>query len=126
LYLLRVRLPLAFGRVVLMDRSLFDTLVDLSIRCDDQTIARRIPLRLLAWLAPRAGCAWHLQIDPGVAHARKVDDFTAAELTHRAALYDEMAEAHGLTGLRTDGDLEKTLERVVFVTLKRYFEGFRA
>lgn len=121
LYLLRVRMPLLLGRVVLMDRSLFDTLVDLSVRCGDRNIARRIPLRLLAWLAPRPGCAWHLQVDPEAAHARKADDFPVAELTHRAARYDEMAETWGLTAVRTDGDPDETLRKVVNVTLKRYF-----
>ena len=124
LFLLRVRLPMAFRRVIILDRSLYDTLVDLQIRCDDPSIASRLPIAVLAWLAPKPAVAWFLQVDPEVAHRRKKDDFSPETLSRRASCYADVAKQQGLRTVRTDDDVRTTVREVIDTTLKRYADSY--
>ncbi len=121
---LRARFAMWRGHVVLLDRSVHDTLLDLRIRCADPHVERRLPLRLLAKIAPRTGVSWYFKVDPAVAHQRKDEDYTLEMLTRRSQDYDDYATAAGMRVVRTDQELEAAVQEVVSTTLQAYFGSY--
>ena len=95
---LYVRRALRRGQVVVADRYLFDSLVDLAVDLDEppEVAARRLSQWYTAML-PRPDCVFLLDVDPVTAYARKSDVPSLDYLTRRRAHYLALARAGGWT-----------------------------
>lgn len=122
--LLRTRLTLCRGRlrrrVVICDRYLLDSLVDLVIRCDRREsigdLARRAPGR---WF-PHPDLGIVLQVEAEAAFARKEQEFTREQMSVRARLYVEAVEAGGVVAIDTTAGKAATFARLTTAFLERY------
>lgn len=91
LSLWKIYLPLLFGKVVLVDRYVFDAYVDLLA---DTKISRAdiLPLRLLLKLLPKKRILIMLDVDENIAMQRKKDILSKAYLSMRKESYHTVAK----------------------------------
>lgn len=87
--------PLAQGRVLVSDRYVFDTVVDLALdRGHDTAASLELIGELLAW-APRPDHVLYVACPPKVALARKDDVPDLDYVARRHVVYEELAQVLG-------------------------------
>lgn len=118
--LVRVRLPLLRGRVVVCDRYLVDSIADLMIRCGQSELAGRYRNSPLFHLFPKPDLALHLVVSPEESLRRKDDGFTRTQLQARHDLYQSLARHFELVDINTEEGLEQVLTRVTDLVTARY------
>jgi dTMP kinase len=125
LRLQRVRLTLLRGRSVVCDRYTFDSLADLLARLPGSE--RSLPSRAAGFLlgaAPQPDIAFLIEVEAGVAHARKEDGTTLASRRDLASAYEALRGAAPFH--RLDGALPfpEMAQRAIVETLRRTFDAF--
>lgn len=122
--LLRARLQLRWGRlrrrVVICDRYLADSLVDLAIRCGRREGLDSLASRLPACAFPRPDLTLVLLADAATAHGRKEQEFTLEQMELRARLYGEVARIEGAVVIDSTQGKEATFRRLHEAFLARY------
>lgn len=98
------------GRVLLMDRYFYDTLVDFAAR------EGRVRRDLLLRLTPRPDLAVYLDIDPHEAYARK-GEYSVAYLARRAEAYRALFP-HLPTALRLAASDRESVRRAVAAAMR--------
>jgi len=126
LLLQRVRLTLLRGRSVVCDRYAFDSMADLLARLPERD--RDFPSRAAGFLlgaVPRPDIAILIEVEPGVAHARKGDGTTLESRRDLSRAYDALREAAPF--IRLDGALPypEMAQRAIEETLRRTFAAFQ-
>jgi thymidylate kinase len=86
---LRRRLTGSSADVLVLDRYRLDSMVKLGFWYAEVPSAWLS--RVVAWLAPAPDVEILLRVDPGVAYARKAEQWSLSELSRQARLYDEAA-----------------------------------
>jgi thymidylate kinase len=103
------------GRVVIYDRYVLDTIVDLRFFYARQT-SLRLQEMLVRLLAPSPRCAVLLDLPAEVAHARK-PDWSLAETQLRAELYRREQVRLGLRRLDARGPRDQVTAEITFAVL---------
>jgi thymidylate kinase len=86
---LRRRLSASSAEVLVLDRYRLDSTVKLGFWYAEVSTAWLS--RVVAWLAPAPDVEILLRVDPAVAYARKAEQWSLAELSRQARLYDDVA-----------------------------------
>jgi len=86
---LRRRLSGSSADVLVLDRYRLDSMVKLGFWYAEVSTAWLS--RVVAWIAPAPDVEVLLRVDPSVAYARKAEQWSLAELTRQARLYDDAA-----------------------------------
>jgi thymidylate kinase len=86
---LRHRLSASSAEVLVLDRYRLDSTVKLGFWYAEVSTAWLS--RVVAWLAPAPDVEILLRVDPAVAYARKAEQWSLAELSRQARLYDDVA-----------------------------------
>jgi thymidylate kinase len=89
------------GRAVICDRYTLDAAAFLRFRYGEQRRFRR-QIRLLERLSPQPLRAYHVDVSPATAHARKAEQYSLDELDRQTRLYREERDDLGVTAL--DGE----------------------
>jgi thymidylate kinase len=87
---LRRRLSASSADVLVLDRYRLDSMVKLGFWYSEVSTAWLS--RVVGWLAPAPDVEILLRVDPGVAYARKAEQWSLNELTRQARLYDDAAD----------------------------------
>lgn len=118
---LSVRRPLKRGEVVVCDRYIFDTIVDLAhdLHCP---IARAEKLCGARWI-PQPDVRFLLDLPGEIAFARKDDSYSAARLEERRALYLSIAPAHRLTMVDARQPFDQVARQITRAVEARYAQG---
>jgi thymidylate kinase len=121
-YQWRVRWPLLRGEVVVADRYVLSTLIDLGARLERPDIGRSLAGRLLRWLAPRPRHAFWFEIPADRALARKEGGESAGLLRAQADRAGPLRLDLGAERLDATEPLADLNDRVVQDVLSDYFD----
>jgi len=95
-YVIKTRLLMAMGNVVICDRYVCDALVDYTLYTGDAIEALPAPLRWLERTALRPRVRVLLDVDPGEALRRKPEEGGVAHLEQAREAFAALAERHAL------------------------------
>jgi thymidylate kinase len=121
-YQWRVRWPLLRGEVVVADRYVLSTLIDLGVRLERPDVACAPAGRLLRWLAPRPRHAFWFAIPADRALARKEGGESAALLRAQADLAGPLSLELAAARLDATEPLALLNDRLVREVLSDYFD----
>jgi thymidylate kinase len=121
-YQWRVRWPLLRGEVVVADRYVLSTLIDLGARLERSDVAHLPAGRLLRWLAPRPRHSFWFAIPADLALARKEDGESAGLLRAQADLAGPLSSALAAERLDATEPLADLSDRLVREVLSDYFD----
>lgn len=93
---LQIRWKISANKVVLCDRYIYDTFVDLSVKFPDIVIEKKWLWRFLKAFSPKPDLQYFLDIPVEVSVLRKSDNWSVAELEHRATLYRRIIQERKL------------------------------
>lgn len=119
-YALRIGWPLLRGEVVVADRYLVSTLVEMAARLDSPSVHRTLPARLLRLLAPRAQRTFWFDMPVDVAVRRKGGQESRVFLARQVTMADVLVG--DLCAERIDGSLplDQISDRLVTEILRTY------
>ncbi|MDY0020112.1 MAG: dTMP kinase [Anaerolineae bacterium] len=106
-----VRMPLRQGKIVICDRYIFDTMVDLQQEMSGPTTHIQKALRA-AWI-PQPDFKFLLDLPEAAAFARKNDTASLGFLRERRDAYMDIATAHGLTIIDAGQPIDRVFERIM-------------
>ncbi len=110
--LFRVKIPLAFGRVVVCDRYLADSIVDLMVRCNMTGPGDSIPRSVYYKMFPKPDLSLHLRVSPEASLARKREEFNREQLAARCELYSRVSQFWKMREIDTERDLDIVFDDV--------------
>jgi hypothetical protein len=124
----RIWLPAFLGRIVVADRYVYDTAIEVeqSLPADDQI--GRFLVGLMLRLAPKPHRAFLLDVEAGLARGRKPDEPWHRDLEAERQLYRDAAARHGLALVPTGGPFGGSVDpmiREVFMAYMGRFETVR-
>ena len=121
--LFKVKVPLIFGKNIVCDRYVYDTVItDLSV---DMNYSKNGVISLLNNLLrffPEPDIAFLIDAPEGIAYNRKDDTPSIDYLKDRRKIYLDVGKEYGMTILEGS----KTLEELKFLIQNRVFEEVRA
>jgi thymidylate kinase len=123
-YLLRARLPAALGRVVVCDRFVYDTAVEMaqSLPPDDEWGRRAI--RAMLALTPPPDLGYVLDVPPGVARERRPEEGLPGDLDDTRGRYLRVADESGLPLVPNVGSFADVNDALVRDVITRYMAGY--
>ena len=124
-YARRIGWPLLRGEVVIADRYLLSTLMELAARLDRPDIGRTVPGRILKLLAPRPRFSFWFDVPSEVALARKAGQESPAFLQRQATLLPGLAAEMGATRLDGTRPLAELNVELVTQVLRDYLDAHR-
>ena len=113
--LFKIWIPNIFRhQVIVLDRFVFDKIVDLSIDMRDPKLMLKLPGRLLKRLLPRKAFSIHLRVDNDRIFERRPDVRWDESYLVRAALYEEICKIYGENRkVDNNGELKDTLDAIM-------------
>jgi thymidylate kinase len=118
--LLQIRWGRLRRRVVICDRYLADSLVDLAIRCGRTESIDHLASKAPARWFPRPDLSIVLLADARTAHGRKEQEFTLEQMELRARLYGEATRAASAQAIDTTAGKPATFARLRDIVLALY------
>jgi thymidylate kinase len=123
-YTLRVRLPALLGRVVVSDRYVYDTAVEMDASLPKEARWSRLAIRTLLKLAPAPDLGYVLDLSPETAQERKTDEVWHAEIDAERRRYQALAGQHGLRVLSTEGGFAESNDLLLREVIMTYMAGY--
>ncbi len=111
--LILVRLPLAFGRTVVCDRFILDTLVDAASSCERMDMVASPWLRLSSTLAPPRTTTILLTASASTLQRRRPELSIDPAFAMRSALYDAISQEESIFRVGTEDEFEVVHERIL-------------
>lgn len=122
--LLRPRIHLTAGRVVVCDRFVYDALVDYTLYTGDAIDALPAPLRWLERAAPRPDVRVLLDVEPDEALRRKPEEGGREHLEAARRAFSALADRHGLELVPSGAGPEAVQERLARTALDAFYEDY--
>jgi hypothetical protein len=123
-YLLRAWLPARLGRVVVADRYVYDTAVEMDASLPAEARWSRLAIAVMLGLVPRPDVAYVLEVKPETAQARKPDEVFHLDLAAERWRYRALAHRRGLRLLSTEGAFADSNDRLIREVLTAYMGSF--
>jgi thymidylate kinase len=123
-YLLRVRVPLVTGKVVICDRYAYDGAVELRQRLPPSDRLSDLPVRLLVALSPKPRAAYLLDVPAPLAVQRSGEMTAASEVHRERELYLRIAHDHSLRIRDASQDCLTVNDTLVREVLQEYLDDF--
>jgi thymidylate kinase len=123
-YLLRAWLPARLGRVVVADRYVYDTAVEMDASLPAEARWSRLAIAAMLGLVPRPDVAYVLEVKPETAQARKPDEVFHLDLAAERWRYRALAHRRGLRLLSTEGAFADSNDRLIREVLTAYMGSF--
>ena len=111
--LLRVYVPLWFGRALVCDRFVLDMIVDLTVALDDRSFVYRYPGRLFLRFLPRAAQVGILALDAETIRRRRPDLRVDRRLEGRVAAYRRLAADTGIREIDASRPIQEVFDQVL-------------
>lgn len=119
--LLRIKIPLIFGKNIICDRYVYDTIVDLTVYSHYTNAKTKNILKNLFYLLPKPNLIFLIDLPEEVAFQRKEDTPSIEYLRERRDIYLHIGKEHGmviLDGSKELNELEGLIRKEVFGELK--------
>ena len=116
----RAHLPALLGRIVVTDRYVYDTTVEMDASLPSDARWSRTAIAAMLRLAPRPHYPYVLDIPPETARERKTDEVWHADLERERSQYLVLARRCGLRVLSNRGTFEATNDRLVREVMMSY------
>jgi hypothetical protein len=113
LSLLRVRLPMMLGYVVVCERYVLDMLIDLALALDDPSLWQRYPGRLFFTLLPPRARVVVLDLDPATIYQRRPELRQDRSLVSKRERYLQLARENKLAIMSTELDARTLVEEMI-------------
>lgn len=123
-YVLKVRMLLAFGYVVICDRYVYDALVDFALYSGTDAARPPFALNLMRVMVPRPRVAVVLDVEPDEALRRKPDEGATDHLTEARAMYLGLAKSHRLTVMPAGAPADAIQARVARLSLDAFYARY--
>ncbi len=120
----RVWVPALLGRVVVADRYVYDTAVEVELSLPAGDRVGRLLNRLMVRLVPRPHRAFVLDVAPAVARGRKPDEPWHRDLEAEAGLYRKLASGQGLPLVPADESFGQSVDPIIRDVLMAYMARF--
>lgn len=121
---LRIALPARRGRIVIADRYVYDTAVEMDATLPASDRGSRLAIAALLRLAPKPDRAYLLTVPPATAQSRRPDEQLTGDADEERRHYRELALQHGLRQLPNDGPFEVSNDRLVRESLMQFMMGY--
>src|SRR6266542_2547224 len=119
-YAIRARLPGLLGRVVVSDRYVYDTAVELDASLPPQARWSRLAIAAMLAAVPRPRFGYVLDVSESSARARKPDEPWHATWEAERTAYARLAERFGLRRLSTEGAFALSNDRLIREVMMDY------
>jgi thymidylate kinase len=119
--LLRIKIPLIFGKTIICDRYVYDTIVDLTVYSHYTNAKIKNMLKNLFYLLPKPNLIFLIDLPEVVAFQRKEDTPSIEYLRERRDIYLHIGKEQGmviLDGSKELNELEGLIRKEVFGELK--------
>jgi thymidylate kinase len=123
-YLVKTRLLMAVGKVVICDRYVYDALVDYTLYTGDAIDALPAPLRWLERAAPRPQVRILLDVDPSEALRRKPEEGAVTHLEQAREAFAVLAGRHGMEVISLGPGPEEVQQRLARTALDAFYERY--
>jgi thymidylate kinase len=120
----QARWPAMRGRIVVLDRYVYDTAVELDASLPRDAAWSRLAIAALLRLAPRPDLAFVLDVSLPTAQQRKPHEIWHSSFDQERRCYRALAETHGLRVVSVEGDFAESNDRVVRETVMTYMGEF--
>jgi thymidylate kinase len=111
-YLFKIILPLNLGSVIICDRFIFDTLVDLMINLNNFSINKTIIGRLYLMLVPKNTKVVLLDLNESIIRKRRTDLARDQSLEARRIAYHQLAKDLNVPTIVNDGMIDDVNNRI--------------
>lgn len=123
-YLLRVHLPALAGRIVIADRYVYDTAVEMDGSLPCAARWSRLAIAAILKATPRPRLAYVLDVPPCIARQRKTDEVWHADMERERDQYRALAQRLRLRLLSTDGEFAQANDRLIQEVMTAYMAGW--
>ena len=123
-YVIKTRLLMALGNVVICDRYVYDALVDYTLYTGDDIGALPAPLRWLERTAPRPGVPVLLDVDPAEALRRKPEEGGVTHLEAARETFAVLAGRHRLELIPAGPGPDAVSEQLARSALDAFYENY--
>lgn len=123
-YLVHVRLPLIFGKIVICDRYVYDAAAEMNCVLQKGDRLNRLAIKFMLALAPKPDVAYLLDLPEQVCAARKKDNTESGYLLMQRKAYQELAARYGLKIKNTDRDYRLTTDEIIPEVMVHYLDNF--
>jgi thymidylate kinase len=119
-FTLRACLPALVGRIVVTDRYVYDTAVEMDASLPTEARWSRAAMEAMLRLAPRPRFRYLLDVAPETARERKTDESWHPDLDQERRSYESLARRFGLRILSNQGTFASTNDRLVREVMMSY------
>ncbi len=119
-FTLRACLPALLGRIVVTDRYVYDTAVEMDASLPSEARWSRAAMQAMLRLAPRPRFRYVLDVAPETARERKTDESWHPHLEQERRSYERLARRFGLRILSNQGSFATTNDRLVREVMMSY------
>ncbi|MFX0135429.1 MAG: dTMP kinase [Candidatus Hodarchaeota archaeon] len=119
--IIKIRLPLLYGKNFMCDRYYYDSIVDVVVNFDITYIKAKEIFRFFIGI-PEPLIVFYIEIPEEVAYARKKDIYKLSYLKDRKKVYSFLKEDFKMISLDGTQSLEKMEEQISY-TLSSYLES---
>jgi thymidylate kinase len=125
LYLIKARLLLLSGNVVICDRYTADSRIDFAISSGKRIDQSPLALTLLEVLAPKPDLSFILDVEETEALRRKPEEGDTGHLAESREMFLSIAERRRMILMPPDASWEILHEKITLESLSRYYRGYR-
>ena len=124
LYLINVRVPMLFGKIVICDRYVYDAAAEMKCSLEPGDWINRLAIKIMLALAPKPNIAYLLDLPLDVCAARKDENTSLEYLKQQKQVYIELASKYGMKLLNTDRDYRTVSDEIVPEVMTSYLDNF--
>lgn len=123
-YILRAHVPALLGRVVVSDRYVYDTAVEMDASLPANARWSRMAIRAMLTLVPQPQFGYVLDVSSATRKSRKADEVWLDDLESERRRYQAIAHQFGLQVLSTEGAFDESNDRLIRHVMMGYMRGF--
>lgn len=111
-YFFKIFLPIKLGYILVCDRFIYDTLVDLMIDLEDFEIYNKYPVKLFLKLIPDNNLTIFLCLDEETIRNRREDLEHDTTLNKRILAYEKISKEFNIKKIKNDKKIETVSEKI--------------
>ena len=121
-YFIKIKVPLIMGKVIIADRFIYDSMVDLEYLSTTKTF-NRFSYQILKKLTPQPDIEIFLDADVNTIFSRGVNE-TERELKEKHKLYKQLLEIRKFTVIDNTKEFNEVSTRISTMILKEFFKKY--
>ena len=121
-YFLKIKIPLLFGKVVIADRYVYDSIVDLENIENPKNFDRQL-YKILKFIIPTPDLAFFLELDPKTIIKREVKE-DIDELSKKYSFYKKILSKTNLVTIDNSKTFDKVSDQIYFIALNKFYEKY--